>query len=894
MKTGTQLGPYRIAALVGEGGMGQVYRAVDTRLDRSVAVKVLPAHLSSNPQLRERFEREARAISSLSHPHICTLYDVGRDNGTDYLVMEYLEGESLADRLARGPLPLKEALRYGVEIAEALATAHRHGIVHRDLKPGNVMITKSGAKLLDFGLARTAGATVFAPDAPTEVHKPLTAEGTLLGTFQYMAPEQLEGAEADARTDIFALGLLLYEMLSGRRAFDGKTRTSLIAAIVAAEPQSIRTLQPLAPPLLEHVLSKCLAKEPDARWQSAHDVAGELRWIRDDPSAGATRAAAPGRPRVAAIAIGLLIAGLIAGFAAATYRARSQPKPLILAAIVPPDGASFRPSGGDDPDVAVISPDGRTVAFTAFDGAGRKLLWLRRLSDRDARPLPGTDGARQPFWSAAGDAIAFFAHGKLKRVALDGSPPLTICDVGSHPLGGAWNEAGVILFSPSSGAPIHQVPASGGRSVAVTTLDSATGETTHRWARFLPDGRTFVYLAASHNLPVSTEVNAIYATRLGASERTLILRVRSNVDYADGHLLFARDDTLYAQPFAADDLKLRGEAVAIASNVHRQTDAFLSFFSASAAGPLVYVTSGGTSRSELVWLDGEGQQTELLHERAEQGDTIADAITERAVTLSPDGKTLALTREDASDGLDVWLHDLERGARTRFTRGGTAADPVWSSDGRSIFYVGPRNDIFLRNADGTGEPQRLWQLTATWGGPTAASADGRYLSIWTFDAKTTGRYDAFVLPLTGDAKLIPLAATTAAEMPIGFSRDGQWALYQSDESGAGEIYVASLPDAKVRRQISINGATTAMWAGPREIWYRRPDGTWVATTLDDHGDGPPAVSPPRPLFRNPAIVHLIGRDFKDRLVAIRERTDEKQQHMILASDWRGLMAGRGK
>ena len=448
--------------------MGEVYRGVDTRLDRTVAIKVLPAELASHAQLRERFEREARAISSLSHPNICTLFDVGQQDGTGYLVMEYLEGESLAGRIARGALPVDEALRYAIEIASALDKAHRRGIVHRDLKPGNIMLTKSGAKLLDFGLARTASIPAVAPDAPTEQHKPLTAEGTILGTFQYMAPEQLEGIEADARTDIFAFGTLLYEMLTGRRAFEGKTRTSLIAAIVGGELRPPGEFLPLMPPALDHVIELCVRKDPDERWQSAHDIAAELRWIV------ANRARVPEKEKrspwkLAAAAVAIVLLAALAGWAGTRWRADGGDARLVQSSLALPPGTSITSSNGND--LLALSPDGRSIAFTASDASGKSQLFVRSLAERRSRALPATDNARHPFWSPDGKSLAFFSNGKLRRVALDGSPPVAICDVGSNPIGGAWSEKGVILFSPGSGGPLHQVDVAGGKPVAVTALD---------------------------------------------------------------------------------------------------------------------------------------------------------------------------------------------------------------------------------------------------------------------------------------------------------------------------------------------------------------------------------------------------------------------------------------
>ncbi|HUO83578.1 MAG TPA: protein kinase, partial [Thermoanaerobaculia bacterium] len=452
LQPGVKLGPYEIVSAIGSGGMGEVYRARDTRLDREVAIKVLPDSLSSNPALRQRFEREARAISSLSHPNVCTLFDVGQQDGIDFLVMEYLEGESLAERLAAGPLPLEQVLRRGIEIAEALDRAHRHGVVHRDLKPGNIMLTRSGAKLLDFGLARIvqqnesprSGLT----NLPTEQYqRDLTAEGTVLGTFQYMAPEQLEGTEADARTDIFALGAVLYEMAAGRRAFEGKTKTSLIAAIVDRDPPPISSVQAMTPPALERLVKTCLAKDPDDRWQSAHDVASELRWILESGSQAGV--AAPSAARLSRERIwkaGTITMALIAALLAVPLlrSLRERPDPLHLS-IVPPSGTQLE-LVQDDAGALSVSPDGRFVTFSASEG-GQQSLWLRDLRNPIARRLEGTDDASYPFWSPDSRWIAFFAHEKLRKIDIAGGPPVTIAEA-PNGRGGSWSKTGVIVFEP--------------------------------------------------------------------------------------------------------------------------------------------------------------------------------------------------------------------------------------------------------------------------------------------------------------------------------------------------------------------------------------------------------------------------------------------------------------
>jgi len=525
---GTKLGPYEILSALGAGGMGEVYRARDTRLGRDVAVKVLPGHLSADPAVRARFEREARTISSLNHPHICTLYDVGREGDTDYLVMELVEGETLAARLARGPLAVAELLRTGAEIADALDRAHRAGVVHRDLKPGNVMLTRSGAKLMDFGLARATGPTGSSgsgasigplTQSPT-VAPPLTAEGAIVGTFHYMAPEQLEGREADERSDLWAMGCLLYEMATGRRAFDGKSQASLIAGIMGGEPVPILQVAPVAPPALDRVVRACLAKDPADRLQSAHDVKLQLSWIVEGGSAAdAPRPAVTRRRGREALAWLVAAAGLGVAAAALLLARRPAPDaPSVHAFLGPPPGVLFS-SSTDQPLPLAISPDGTRIAFCARNGEGPDLLWVRSLGAQDARAIPGTEGAEGPFFSPDGRSLGFFAKGKLKRVDVAGGPVITLTE-GLDPRGGSWNEGGVILFTAGSSGPVSRIAADGGAVSAATALDAERGESTHRYPHFLPDGRHFLYLARRAGAGAG-ESPTIYAGELGSSERVI-------------------------------------------------------------------------------------------------------------------------------------------------------------------------------------------------------------------------------------------------------------------------------------------------------------------------------------------------------------------------------------
>jgi serine/threonine protein kinase len=504
LTSGSRLGPYEIVSAVGAGGMGEVYKARDTRLDRTVAIKVLPAHVASDPDVRQRFEREARAVAALNHPHICTLHDIGTQDGTDFLVMEYLEGETLADRLTKSALPLDQALRYGIEIADALDKAHRAGIIHRDLKPGNIMLTKGGAKLLDFGLAKTGAATVagtglsMLPTTPPN----LTARGTILGTFQYMAPEQLEGLEADIRTDIFAFGAVLYEMLTGKKAFEGKSQASLIAAILDRDPPPISTVQPVTPRALDRMVSTCLAKDKDDRWQSSRDLLRELKWIAEGTSSASANAAArlpPWRHSLVLLALGLTLGGILAGagvwLAVRPARIETATSRFVMPA---PEKVTFGTSTNSMSQA--LSRDGRYLVFVGSNADGTSRLWLRPLDSLTARVLPGTEGASSPFWSPDNRSVGFFSGGKLKKIDMSGGPAQTLADAPSQ-VGGTWNPDGVILFAPSAADALYRVSSGGGAAMPVTDLDESLREVRHAWPFFLPDGRHFLFLGACSPWP---------------------------------------------------------------------------------------------------------------------------------------------------------------------------------------------------------------------------------------------------------------------------------------------------------------------------------------------------------------------------------------------------------
>jgi Tol biopolymer transport system component len=819
LSPGSRLGPYEIVAALGAGGMGEVYKAKDTRLDRVVAIKVLASHLSASPELQQRFEREARAISSLSHAHICTLYDVGHQDGVDYLVMEHLEGESLAQRLARGPLPPEQVLRLGVEIASALDSAHRQGIVHRDLKPGNVVLTKSGAKLLDFGLAKIAAGPIVGTaldgltSLPTEAvgGAPLTTEGTLLGTFQYMAPEQLEGKEADARTDIFAFGAVLYEMATGRPAFAGKSRASLISAIMSSSPAPIASVQPLTPPALERVVRTCMAKEPDDRWQTAHDVMLQLQWIAEGGSAaGLPAPVAARRARREHLAWAIAAIALIAAGALAFRElARPRPAPATMRFTI------TAPTGIRSMGLPRISPDGLTLAFDATDSTGRNSIWIRPISSLTANPLPGTDGAGRPFWSPDNRFIGFVANGKLKKVPVAGGPAEIVCDTPPTGSDGTWSRDGVILFDGGDKDPIRRVLASGGVAAAEVASDS-TGESA--WPLFLPDGKHFLFtkgVAGKFELA---------ASELGSRKIKLLGIKVSRVEYSpDGYVLFVRDQSLLAQRFDARRLALSGDPFPVADPL-ASTPFGHANFSVSANGVLVYRNSAG-STGRLVWLDRTGRELE----------TVAPPADYRSPALSPDGRRIAIRRRDReSNNLDIWIMEPARGTATRFTFDpSNDGNPLWFPDGSHVVYGSDREGgvmgLYVKSASGLGEDEQLCRgHLSIWADDI--SPDGKYLMFTDFTPETDA--DLLVMPMEGDHKPRVFLRTPFTETHAKFSPDGRWVAYSSTESGRPEVYVQAFEGTTGKWQVSTSGGFEPHWrADGKELFFASTDGKLMAVDV---------------------------------------------------------------
>jgi len=878
LPAGTRLGPYEIVSPIGAGGMGEVYKAKDTRLERTVAVKVLPQHLSASPEIRQRFEREAKTISQLSHSNICALYDVGNQDGVEYLVMELLEGETLSDRLGKGSLPLEQTLRFGTQIADALDKAHRQGIVHRDLKPGNVMITKSGVKLLDFGLAKAMAppvqsAVTSLPTVLGSTPNNLTQEGTILGTFQYMAPEQLEGREADGRTDIFSFGCVLYEMATGKKAFSGASQASLISSIMKEEPAPISAVAPMTPPALERVVRRCLAKDPEDRWQNAGDLGSELKWIAEGGSQTGIAApvAASGRrrrswiPWAAALVLGAL------GLAAGHFLRAPVSAPVLRASINLPPRMDLEPQNTS----LALSPDGRTLAFAGSGPDGKRRLWLRALGGFEVQPLTGTDEATCPFWSPDGRFVGFFADHKLKKVAASGGAVQTICDAPDG-RGASWSVQDVIVFAPSPFGGLSRVSAAGGSPTALTKVDKLGA--THRLPQFLPDGKHLLFVAGTQTSDRDKETT-INALDLASGKTTLVAKENSEGRYAEpGYLLFCREGNLMAQPMDAARLKTTGEAVPIAEHVRFVPLRWSGNFSVSRTGLLVFQSGAVARKGQLNWFDMDGKD---LGKVGEPADFFS-------ISLSPDATKASATLASGAGGAlpEIWLYDLGRGVASKFTFGNQGRYfPLWSPDGRQVAYGESAGGIRVKAADGTSEPKTLWPAnTNTW--PESWSPDGKFLVFRLQDPKTGG-LDLWLLPLEGDAKARPLIATPAQETTASVSPDGRWLLYTSDESGRPEVYVVPFPGLGEKRQVSTGGAVRGFWLGDRQIGVvQPPDNKFFAVDVDISGSSL-AVGAAHPLLGGKPLPRGPGdvtRDGKRLLVAVPLDEDASPQ-ISLVTDW---------
>ncbi len=892
LASGTKLGPYEVQSPLGAGGMGEVYRARDTRLERTVAIKILPTHLSSSPESKQRFEREARAISSLNDPNICHLYDIGSQDGTDFLVMEFLEGETLHDRLRKGPVSLPELLKIGTEISEALEVAHRHGIVHRDLKPGNVMLTKSGAKLMDFGLAKPsamgAAASGSSPILVSAVQtvdahspmSPLTTAGSVVGTIQYMSPEQLEGREVDVRSDIFALGALLYEMATGKPAFVGKSQITVASAILEKDPPPVSSVNPVSPPALDYLIATCLAKDREQRFQSARDVRLQLRWIGD--GSGSSTAQPEGKAsssRLAWVAAGVL--ALLAVVAAVAYfRLANRPVAVLRSSINPPPGTVFVTQGNDS-GPPVLSPDGSRVAFTARYDKGKVLVYVRALNSTVAKPLAGTDGAVYPFWSPDSHTLGFFADGKLNKIDTDGGPSQVLCDAPAG-RGGTWNNDGIIVFSPSQTHGLMRVSASGGTPEPATSLDASQSENSHRWPYFLPDGKRFLFWSRSS---LGNQEHSLRLGTLGSLQAKVLTKSESPAIYASGYLLVLRGQTLVAVPFNPRRAEITGEGVPVADHVAFNTNTRVTVSSASENGTLIYQPGEDSPPDEsLTWLTRDGRPVGIVDQR--EGFA--------SYTLSPDGTRLAASIFNNSTGtFDIWIFDLQRGTKERLTFGvGTKNYPVWTPDGKTIYYSSNAqglNHIFARAADGSGEERQVSGFENAAATTGSITPDGKYLAFVKRDIPE-GRivFEIWGLPLFGDAKPFPIIQNKFNSGRPAISPDGKWMAYPNAESGRDEVYITAFPGGGAKWQVSTGGGDLPAWRKDgHELYFLDPSHNLVAVDVTASANSV-KLGIPHALFRLPGLNdawHFAPSADGKKFVVNVVNTRESPEPFTLVQNW---------
>src|SRR5450631_339540 len=899
LTSGTKLGPYEIQSPLGAGGMGEVYRARDTRLDRTVAVKILPSHLSEDSEAKQRFEREAHTISSLNHPNICTLHDIGNESGTAYLVMEYVQGETLEARLQKGPLPLKQAIECGIQICDALEKAHRAGIVHRDLKPGNIMLTASGTKLLDFGLAKPVAAVLgeqsltdkgsnqgnLTPSTPTmnlsmlsASPEALTQQGTIVGTFQYMAPEVVKGKDADARSDIFSFGCVLYEMITGRRAFEGKSQLSVLTAILEKDPDSLAAVQPTTPPALDYALQTCLEKDPDNRFQTAHDLKLQLAWIAKSGSQTGAPAVPAGKGKGSALWIGALAVLAIAVTLAAFWPTRPSHR-VVRSNILPPEGTLFETMYRNGPPA--LSADGTRVAFVGRQD-GENSLWVRSLDKLDATPLRGTEDAFFPFWAPDGSALAFYMHGKLWRMEMNGGSPVAICDA-PEGRGGSWGRGSVIVFSPSSWGPISQVPAEGGTAKPVTKAVFSNQGVSDRWPFFLPDGKHFLFV----HTPTgdADERNEVHFASLDGNKDEVLFRGRFyTVQYASGWLLADRGGSLLAWRFDPSSGKISGDAVQVVDKIASDDITAGAVFSASAQGVLLYQQGSGATGDRHLWLDGTGKQLSQASNPGVYGGT----------RLSPDESRIATPVVGQSGDQSLWMWDLAGGTRARLSTGDGLTDtPVWSADGRTLYFGSSdlstnREEIRQVPADGS-QPDRTLIKTGPEVSPADCTSDGKWLLYEETrnDAREVATLKAFPL-VDGLQPFTVLESVARVSNARLKPASNAWLVYQSNLSGRSEVYLTRFPHPGAKYQVSQTGASQPVWSKDGKILYYLDGSQRMTSVAIQTANDSVQIGLPKTLFQTGIRTSIFNEGYdvtRDGKFLVVHSVVESTAPVVLITNW---------
>jgi Tol biopolymer transport system component/predicted Ser/Thr protein kinase len=872
---GKSIAHYRVTAMLGAGGMGEVYRASDSRLGREVAVKVLPVVLARDPERMARFEREAKLLASLSHANIAGIFGLEETDGTRALVMELVEGPTLAESVAKGPLPLDEALAVAKQIAEALEYAHEHSIIHRDLKPANVKLAPDGGvKVLDFGLAKALSDDASVSGSDSSMSPTLTAAstnlGVILGTAAYMSPEQAKGKTVDRRADIWAFGAVLFEMLSGRQAFVGETVSETLASVMKDEPDW-STLPGSTPPRVRDLLRRCLAKDPrhrlrdigDARIRIEEEIAGAPD-ATDVGTVAAAKARAFPKRVLSLVAAAAAASGLLGGY----LLHRPASPPLFRARLTFPDGMRL-----DEENASVaISPDGRVLALAAAAKGQDQQLWLRRLDSDETSPVAGTAGATYPFWSPDGRYLAFFADHKLKRVPATGGTVQTICNA-VEARGGSWSKNGVIAFSPGPLAGLLIVSASGGTPREVTTLERSGR--THRLPCFLPDGKHLLFVAGSSSYGLAQ----VECLDIETKVRTPVMKSESEVRYLEtGHVAYLIDRNLVVRRFDPSSLKLSGEPVPVAESVQLNVYRYAGGWDISRHGALVYTTGAGVENGLLTWFDLDGRELGTLGS--------PNPVTD--VRVSPDGQRVVTV--ERAESYDLWIWDVARAVRTRFTFGpGPASNPVWSTDGRTVYFAGDGGAILAKSADGASAARKIMEAPNLDAWPTTISPEGTDLLLLA-RSRETGN-DIWVKTLADDAEPRKLFESATSEVDARLSPDGRWILVTSDESGRNEVYVYPYPSLASRWQVSSEGAEGAEWlADGRAIIYRTPDHRLMKVDLDASGSSL-RIGEARKIFGGRTIEGpaALAPDGRRLLVAVPQAGRTLELHLV--TDWRIKIEG---